>query len=454
MKLTYKPLGQAIGSSLLIIAITAALLLTGGISAEHAPAVKPVGAVSSNDFLNTIGANSAIASRGERLEKTIEIVKYTGLRWIRSGYEGDVKMEDYLKLHQQTGLKFSYGLMSGGTDIARLLADGKKLAAARALLAFEGVNEPNNWALTYQGEKGGRTMSWLPVAKLQRNLYAAVKNDTVLKNYPVWDVCENGAQRDNTGLQYLEIPKGAGTLMAEGTKFADYANCHNYFIHSSRPKPVDNQTWNAADPGPLCPVDGLFGNYGTTWGKKFKGYSEQELKRLPKVTTETGATLTEHITEEMQARMFLTLYLSQFKRGWSYTSLYLLRDRSDEAGNQSFGFYKPDYTPRKAALYMHNFTTILADKPSDRKPTSLSYGIPDQPETVHDLLLQNSNGKFQLVVWAEKVSGSDHVNIQLAKKAGSVKIYDPTTGVQPIKSLSNVSTISLELTDHPLILEL
>ena len=56
------------------------------------------------------------------------------------------------------------------------------------------------------------------------------------------------------------------------------------------------------------------------------------------------------------------MYLDQFKRGWSYTSVYILRDRTDEAGNQRFGFYKPDYTPRKAALYLHNLTTILADK--------------------------------------------------------------------------------------------
>ena len=32
--------------------------------------------------------------------------------------------------------------------------------------------------------------------------------------------------------------------------------------------------------------------------------------------------------------------------------MYLLRDRTDEACNQSFGFFKPDYTPRKAALYL------------------------------------------------------------------------------------------------------
>lgn len=413
----------------------------------------PVTAIAANDFLNSIGANSAISSRGERLEKTIEIIKYTGIRWIRSGYEGNVKMEDYLKLHEQTGILFSYGLMSGGTDIPRLLNDGGNLADAGALLAFEGVNEPNNWSLTYQGEKGGSNLSWIPVAKLQRDLYLAVKADVKLKKYAVWSLSENGAQTDNTGLQFLEIPKGAGTLMPEGTKYADYANVHNYFLHPSNPGLYDNQTWNAADPGPLCKVDGLYGNYGLTWGKKYKGYSIEQLENLPKVTTETGVTIEGERTEEKQARLYLNMYLAQFKRKWAYTSLYLLRDRSDEAGNQSFGLYQPDYTPRKSAVYLHNLTTILADKPSSKKLSALKYFIANAPETVHDLLLQNSNGKFQLVVWNERVKGSDAVTVNLGKKVSEVKVYDPTVGVTAMQKLKNTNSVKLVLTDHPVILE-
>ena len=70
------------------------------------------------------------------------------------------------------------------------------------------------------------------------------------------------------------------------------------------------------------------------------------------------------------------MYLDQFKRGWSHTSVYLLRDRTDEGGNQSFGFFKPDYTPRKAAVYLHNLTTILADQGTLAKPGQLDYSHP------------------------------------------------------------------------------
>lgn len=131
--------------------------------------------------------------------------------------------------------------------------------------------------------------------------------------------------------------------MPAGTKYADFANCHNYFTHPSHPGLYDNQTWNAADPSKLCKVDGLYGNYGITWRYRFRGYSDRKLSDLPRVITETGAILKGELTEEKQGCLYLNLYLDQFKRGWSYTAIYLLRDRSDESGNQQFGFYIMSY---------------------------------------------------------------------------------------------------------------
>jgi hypothetical protein len=422
----------------------------------YRPAQKPavVTAISTNDFLNSIGVNSAISRRGESLDKTIQAIRYTGIRWIRSGYEGGATDQDYQTLHRETGTRFSYGLMSGGTNIDRLLTGGRMLAASGALLAFEGNNEPNNWGVTYNGEKGGKNQSWLAVAKLQADMYKAVKADPALQQYPVWSISEGGAQVDNVGLQFLKIPAGPDGKIG-AIQYADYATCHNYFSHPSHKGLYDNQTWNAADPGPRCKVDGLFGNYGKTWRSKLAGYTEDELINLPKVTTETGVTIDNTFTEEKQARLYLNLYLAQFKRKWSYTAIYLLRDRSDEAGNQSFGFYQKDYSPRKAAVYLHNFTTILADKAIDKKaPGSLAYKIANQPETVHDLLLQNSNGKFQLVIWGEKATGTEEIKLSLGKKAARVNVYDPTVGISPVANYKNVNEVTLTLSDHPVVVEL
>lgn len=414
-----------------------------------------VTAISANEFLNSLGVNSAIDSRGENIDKTIECIKYLGVRWIRSGYEDETTMDNYRRLRNEAGARFSYGLLSGGNDIERLIDRAKKIATFDALLAIEGNNEPNNWGVKYQGEEGGREKSWLPVAKLQRDLYQAVKNDPVLKKYPVWSISENGAQTDNVGLQFLTIPEGAGTLMPAGTKFADYANCHNYITHPSWSGLHNNQTWLSSAPGKSCPVDGLHGNYGVTWGKKFQGYSEEEQINLPKVATETGTVIANTITEEIQARLYMSLYLAQFKRGWKHTAIYLLRDRSDEAGNQTFGFYGKDYAPRQAAHYLHNLTTILADKKTIKTPSKLAYTIPDRSETVHDLLLQTSDGTFKLVVWGERYEGGeDKVQVKLGKKIKTIKIYDPTKGTTEIEVLNNSDSVSLTLSNHPYIIEI
>ena len=418
-------------------------------------------AVRTSDFLDSIGIVTTFPDRGQPLDKTIDMINYVGFRWVRAGIEGvrengPTTVQTFLDLHHATGVKFNWGLVSSGTNIEKLLVIGRILAKNDALIAFEGNNEPNNWGVTYQGEAGGghNAKTWIPVAKLQRDLYAAVKADPLLNKYPVWSICENGAQVDNTGLQFLTIPEGANTVMPAGTKYADAANVHNYIDHPNSPKPADNKTWNASSPGPDCKVDGLYGNYGKTWMKHFPGYSQAELEILPRVTTETGCTINSEkgVTEEVQGLNILSLYLDQFKRGYSHTSVYLLRDRTDEGGNQSFGLYERNYKPRKAAVYLHNLTTILADKGSLAKPGSLAYAIFNPPDTVHDLLLQHSNGTFQLVVWDERVEGHDLVTIDFGSPCRTATVYDPTVGTEAVQTLTNVSSLKLVMDDHPVVI--
>jgi hypothetical protein len=237
-----------------------------------ATSAAPPAAIPTTQFLNSIGVDTTFPDRGQPLDKTIEMVKYGGFRWIRGGIEGlsdngPTTLQTYLELHQKTGVRFNWGLVSGSSDLKKLIESARVLAEADALIAFEGNNEPNNWGVTYQGEKGGgQAPSWMAVAKLQRDLYQAVESDPALKKYPVWSISENGAERDNVGLQFLTIPNGAKTLMPEGTQYADFANVHNYIYHPGSPGLMDNKTWNAADPTPACKVDGLYGNYGLTWG--------------------------------------------------------------------------------------------------------------------------------------------------------------------------------------------
>ena len=128
----------------------------------------------------------------------------------------------------------------------------------------------------------------------------------------------------------------------------------------------------------------------------------------------------------------MNTYLAQFKRGWRYTFVYQLRDGEGGSGNQ--GLFNSNSTPKLAATYIHNLTTILADTMAVASPGSLTYSIIDEPATVHDLLIQKSNGTFELVIWDEKVKGSDNVRVNLGRTFAAVNIYDVTVGTTPTQN--------------------
>ena len=410
-----------------------------------------------NDFLGSIGVNSAIYRRAESVDRTIECINYLGVSWIRTdeSWHTDEQVEHIKRLHKATGVKISTSLGSGGSNIEQLIAGSRRIAKQGALLAIEGNNEPNNWGITYNGEKGGRDGSWVAVARLHRDLYKAIKADPILKSYPVWATTETGAMRDNVGLQYIEVPKDDMSVTEEfrGVRYADVANCHNYFTHPSWPALQNNQTWLSSNPTSRAKGDHLYGNYGLTWAKKYSGYTEAQLQTIPRVTTETGVTISGALTEDMQGKMYLSCYLSQFAQGWSHTAIYILCDRSDEAGNQSFGFYDKEYNPRKAAHYLHNMTSILKDTASPKHLGNLDYEIKNSTAEVHDLLLQKSNGTYVLIIWGEYYAGGKQTITLCLKRKHQLKIYNPIIGADPI-SRGRMDNIELEITDHPYIIEI
>jgi hypothetical protein len=353
-------------------------------------------------------------------------------------------------MHASAGVRLS---LLTNQDVTSTITMAKTLNASGALLAVEGPNEPNNFPVTYDGQKSGA--SFVPVAELQRDLYAAVKAEPSLAGIPVFHASEaGGSEPDNVGLQFLTIPADAGTTMEAGTRYADYANTHNYVCgHSSQL--VDNLTWNASDPTLNGDWDGPYVEYGLTWNKHFHGYANAELTVLPKVTTETGwVTMgTNAITQAQQAKVFLNLYLSAYKRGFAYTFIYMLRD---DASQGYWGLFDTSYSPKTSGTDLHNLTTILADAggSTPRTPGKLDYAIANEPATVHDLLLQKSDGTFELVVWDDRPSGgSDSVSVNLTTSRASVKVYDPTTGTTATMTLANATSVALSLSDHPVVIE-
>jgi hypothetical protein len=427
------------------------LITAGSVCAEQknspsTPNPNAIGVVAaSNDtFLGSLGVNTHV-SQGYNPGSYVLPLRYLGVRNVR---DSERNLPGLIMLHQQAGVRVD--LL--GDDVSGLVTAAKTLAKAGALLSIEGPNEPNNFLITYSGQRGGGTSgSWVPVAQLQKDLYAAVKNDPELKRYPVFHVSEGGAETENVGLQFLTIPAGAKTLFPDGTQFADYANPHNY-VAGIRVGYVDNQAWQAADPTLDSHWDGLYVEYGRTWKRHFPGYSNAELQVLPRVTTETGWEAASAEEERTQGTVLVNTYLAQFKRDWKYTFIYQLGE--GEGGGGHHGLFHENWTPKLAASYIHNLTSILADDIPIATPGKLDYSIANEPPTVHDLLLQRSDGVFQLVVWGEQVTGANNITVKLGSTHTTVKIYDTTVGTAPIQTLTNVTSVPLTVTDHAITIEI
>lgn len=414
------------------------------------------------DFLNSLGVNTHFDQgtpgygSGD-ISRDEQALQYIGIRHLR---EGNIPV--IIQLHQQLGITADIlnigspncqfnGNPAPPINLADLIKRAKQLAANNALLAIEGPNEVNNWPITYQGQCSKN--DYTVVARYMRDLYSAVKSDPVLGAYPVWQAsgAGPGAETNNAGLQFITIPPGAGTLMPAGTRMADYATLHNYVEGTSTLQ--DNEAWNMSHPLFHSYGDALYGEAGLTWARHFPGYSPMQLLHLPRVTTETGwSMLHPTITETQQAGVFLDTVLSQFKNGFKYTFIYELRDEN-VPWDTRLGLLRMDGTYRPAAVYLHNLTTILADNGSLRTTGSVPYSIANQPDTTHTLLLQKSNGKFDLVVWDEKAGGSDSITVNLGSTQSTVTVYDPTVGTGPVQTLNNVSSVPLTLGAHAVILE-
>jgi hypothetical protein len=417
--------------------------------------------VAANTFLNSMGVNIHIGQGYSEAAYEPEFT-YTG---IRNARDYSAQYATYVTLHNNTvsgtfpGVKMD--ILAGAPST--IVTEGTALANAGALLAAEGPNEPNNFPITYLGNPGGGNGTWVPVAQFQRDLYANVKG-SALSAYPVFGVSEVGAETDNVGLQCLVLDSscpGASsvTLMAANTKFMDYANSHNYVIGCATPSP--NQAWTAEATDHQACSDGLYSNSVSTWRGGFAGYTLAGAQAVPRVTSETGWDTANASCPggagsaaclDYQGKVLLNVYLDAVKRGWAYTFVYEMVD--GQGGGGSLGFYTSGNVAKPSGTYMHNMTTILQDT-TNFSPWQLNYTIASEPITVHDLLLQKSNGTFYIAVWDEQTSTSTTDNITVTlRAAANVTEYDPTVGTSSVATFTGVTSVPLTLSDHPIFLKI
>ncbi len=362
-------------------------------------------------------------------------IAYLGVGYVRdeitNGANGSAPFSSYLALAEQ-GIKFTFCIADGGAiTTASMNATIALIAQLNtdvpgSVEAVEGVNEVNNSLPTFNGVGGLKGAE-----NLQKALYKAVKANSALA----------GVKVDYfTGYNAGNI--GVGVNPATTSGYADYDNQHPYPQGGQAP-----EAW-------VTPSAAL-GNEKAPYG--------------PAVYTETGYS-TDDVSQDVQAKYTLDLLMDDTANGIVQTDLYQLLDayaQGSPQGDDGYGLFDPTNTPKEAATAIHNLTSILADTGANSTTFSLTpigYSVTGLPATGNSLLIEKSSGAQDIVVWNEPqiwnantdteiTVAATTVTVQLGGTYPTVNVFDPLVSSSSIETLSNVSSVQLSVTDHPLIVE-
>ena len=316
---------------------------------------------------------------------------------------------------------FAEGGVDPGTVVSRIRAIEQ--AHPGAITAIEGLNEINNWPVTYKGQGGtGGAQSYM------RDLFDAVQADPLLRDVPV----------------------SGFTDWPNNFSVSDLNTIHPYAKNGDQPRGrilQDMADQNAVSPG--------------------KDFIITETGYHTKINASGGGW--EGVSEDVHAKLVLNTYMSGVELGAKKVYIYQLLDAyAGYSQEEHFGLFRLDNSPKPAATAIHNLTTILADTAGNAGSfgtRDLDFTVSNAPASGHTLLAEKSNGIWQLITWAEPDIWNEDANQAIAVRPTTqtisfdqtfqtVEIFDPLLGTSPIRTFSNVNTVNVDVTDHPLIIQL
>ena len=175
------------------------------------------------------------------------------------------------------------------------------------------------------------------------------------------------------------------------------------------------------------------------------------------------------VSEAAAAKYIPRLFLEDFIHGITRTYLYEFMDEAPDPGltdaELHWGLVRADGSEKPAFLAMKNLIAELNDTAEPAQPQHMDWAINSADPHIHDLLLEKSNGVFDLIFWQE-ISSYDlrsqkdienpSVSAQLTvgRQAAQITLYDPVQQSQPIGVYQNTRSIPLAIPDEPLVVEI
>jgi hypothetical protein len=193
----------------------------------------------------------------------------------------------------------------------------------------------------------------------------------------------------------------------------------------------------------------------------------------PVVITESGYhnALNDHrdqpaVSEDAAAKYVPRLFLEDFSRGIPRTYLYEFLDETPDPGltdNQMhWGLIRADGSEKPAFVAVKRLIEELNDNASPASLGQLSWSLANPGSAIHHLLLQKSDGEFDLVLWQEIESFNPRQQkeidnhpvadvLALGQRARRITLYEPLKSSAPIATFADTASVPLEIHDHPLV---
>jgi hypothetical protein len=390
---------------------------------------------SASGFIWSLGVASHIGSVNPTL--VLDELSYLGITNVRDGAPPPSALPTFIAVARarnhfvllESNVYFpdQLGQVNAAADVLR--ADVLETAAPGSIIGIEGSNEYTSNHYYLNGASSYGNVNW----GLTDNaaLKAAVRADPLLAGVSVIASSE---------VTTIAIPP-LGEL-------ADAGNVHVYGGIGQQLQTRIN-AWVAAAQAsaPGKPV------YITETGVSTSGFN----------TSTWGGGVADPYTQRI---IDTNALLDGYKAGAAITFLYELMDEpwASNAQEQNFGLFKSNGTPKPAAIAIGNLTHILADDGTGTIPVGgLAYSLVGLPTSASSILLEKSEGTFDVVLWngqAKLFDGTQtitpptsQVTLTLAQAYPQITVFDPLVGRTAIATYSNARQIQVTLSAGPLIIQ-
>lgn len=399
---------------------------------------------SASSFIDSIGVAVHLSYTDTAYGKYEEIIrprlKELGIKHIR----GDGPTLKDFKTQSKFNDLASLGIKSTVIMEPRRVNPQEAVKVAKALsVSLEAVEGPNEWDLARKYTYKGRGFP-SGLRSYQNDLYWAIKRNSATAHLKV--LAPAIAQMEN-------IPRLGQIPCDEG-------NLHFY-------------------PGPQTPT--ARNKQGSKLDIRFISKVKNMCGTNKFVVTETGyhnalndnKTRSEGLPEAVSAKYLLRLFFEFYNRGIEHTYTYELIDYKSNPAlddyQNHFGLLRNDGSPKPDFIAVKNTIALLQDDPAydlySEKPKQLSYKLQGDTKNINHTVLQKNNGNYYMIFWqdfksydqqkkAEIPVTKQSVKVSLKKPIKEGNLYNPLRSTKSALKFTKTNSISINVRDYPLILEL